>query len=402
MSRTIIWALGLFMFVAATNRYGPAPEADAVPGDAFVYLRLAAAAPGLPAPEGFALHHLQRIALPYTVGMLGRAVPVPLHTVFQAAALLFALTILLVASRTLRRLHVGGAAAAAALALMALNPWALRFTLRFPEMLPDLGFVLGLSLQLHGLVTRQPAGVITGQVAASLSRQTGLALIPVVVLWLWRDKDWQNTAPSRRAALAGATAAAAAAIYGATAWLMADVAAIDENAIHIAGLWSWLRAGPDMAILAAFFLSATLAPLAAVALLVTPSRTPAVAEPKMVLLVLAFVCVAIQPVLGGPAVTGGNAPRLTALGLLPLCLAAGIALSRAGWPVGGRQWPLWGVVAALAAGSMHHWYVLSDSPTFSDRLTFAVASAVACATVIYTTWRFSRHAHGSTRQSTPG
>jgi hypothetical protein len=387
-----IWALGLLLFVSATNRFGPAPQPGAEPADAYAYLRMAESAPGLPADGDFALHHLQRIALPYAIGLLGHAVPLPLHTLFQTAALLLALAILVVASRTLDRLNVGGGAAVAALALLALNPWAFRFPLRFPEMLPDLGFVLGLAVLLHGLAARQPAGVLAGQLVASISRQTGLALIPVVALWVWRDAAWRDMPPARRAQLAGAAAGLAAGTYAATAWLVAGATAVDENTAHIFGLWQWLRDEPDVPVLAAFLLRAALPPLAGLAVLGTLRRPGAAWAPPVPALVAGFLCIAIQPLLGGPAVTGGNGPRLIALGLLPLSLAAGLALTRAGWP-GGCRWALPALLTALAAGSIHHVYVLADAPSAADRLVFAAAYAIACGTVIYTTHRFSPRRH---------
>lgn len=68
------------------------------------------------------------------------------------------------------------------------------------------------------------------------------------------------------------------------------------------------------------------------------------------------------------------------LGLLPLCLALGIRLREAGafaGAIGSRR--LFWVVALLALGSLHHWYVLARVPLLAHKVLFATTYTLACA-----------------------
>jgi hypothetical protein len=380
MPPLIWWAIGLCVLVAATNRYEGAPRADAVPSDAWEYFRLAEAAPTL-AHEPLAYHHVQRLAIPYLLGLLHDVSGMPLHALFLAAVLLFALSILVVLAVTLRRLGVDDRQAAVVLAIVALNPWAFRLYLTFPEMIPDLGFVLGVALLLRGLVTGTSGVVLAGQAIASLSRQTALALVPVVLLWIWRDRVRSNRLG--RSGLGLGTAAIAVGLYAGTAWLAAGVSTENTTLQHVTGLFTWARTQFDGPTLLAFALRGVLPALAALACLLALAGTrrhTGLASDVVPLLVLAAVCIGVQPVLGGPELTAGNGPRLLVLGLPPLALALGIVLRDARVFSGAAGWArLRYVVLLLVVGSLHHWYVLAAEPGLRHKVFFGAAYAGAAA-----------------------
>ncbi len=96
---------------------------------------------------------------------------------------LIGVAILLIFNSTLQSLAVPELPADLVLAVIALNSWTFRYFLAFPEIVNDAAFMLGVAILLNGLVKRRGTQVLAGQLIASLSRQTGLLLVPLVVLW---------------------------------------------------------------------------------------------------------------------------------------------------------------------------------------------------------------------------
>src|SRR4029079_7909388 len=123
--------------------------------------------------------------------------------------------VLLTLASILESLRVPGRPADLVVAILALNPWGFRYWLAFPEYVNDVAFVLGLAIVVKGLVDGQGARVVLGQLLASLARQTGLLLVPLVVVWLCRDRGWQDRSARQRAGLAGTVAAIAVGTYAA-------------------------------------------------------------------------------------------------------------------------------------------------------------------------------------------
>lgn len=382
-SRSILWALGLCLAVAVTNRYEGPPHPGSIPGDAYAYFTLAQSAPALP-QEDLLFHHAQRIALPYLLGAIHSVVPVPLHRLFQISVVLIEVALLLILAAMLKALSVRHRQAVLVLAILALNPWAFRPYLTFPEMINDLGFMLGLAIMLHGLLARHSAAVLLGQLVASLCRQTGLLLVPLVVVWMWRDrKNWGRIPASRRLALCLATGILAAGVYAATAALAARFASTNENAEHLVGMWSWLTTQFDAFVLAAFLVRAMISPLILLACFLAIAgrrKNTGTGSEFLPILLFGSMCTWAQPLLAGPAITGGNAPRLVTIGLLPICVALAIALRDAGLfteASGPRRFL--GIGALLALGSLHHWYVFAAAPSLGQKVLFGAAYALACA-----------------------
>lgn len=379
----ILWALVLCLAVAATNRYEAPPQPAFVLGDAYAYFMLAQAAPGLPKDQ-LSFHHAQRIVIPYVLGVIGHVVPVPIHRLFQILVVLMAAAILAIVAAILNDLSVHRPQAILVLAILAFNPWAFRPYLTFPEMVNDLGFVLGLAILLRGLLKGRAAPVLLGQLVASASRQTGLLLVPVVAVWLWRDRArWGEMAVPRRLALCLASGVLAASVYAATAQVAARFSGANENAMHLVGMWSWLAMQFDTFVLAAFLARVIISPLILVGLLLVMSgsrRTHGTDSDAVPILLFASMCIWAQPLLAGPEITAGNGPRLLTIGLLPLCLALAIRLRDAGVFAGASSSRrLLCGVALLALGSMHHWYVLARVPSLTHKVFFALAYALACA-----------------------
>ncbi|MBI4887722.1 MAG: hypothetical protein HY824_11565 [Acidobacteria bacterium] len=378
------WAVAALIFVVATARAeGPPPDdLTFVPGDSYSYLRIAEAAPGVPAEPVF-FHYAQRVTLPYLIGLVHEATGLPLHALFQLSAVLIVVAILVVFARVLERLAVDGAAAALALSTFVLNPWAVRAYLTYPEMVTDLGFVLGLAVLLHGLANERLATLLAGQLIASLGRQTGLLLVPLAVLWVWQV--WGRRS---RLAACGAVAGIAAGVYAATAALAAGFSYPSENAAHVTELLPWLGTRFDAALLASFLVRLVIAPAIPVLMMLASVHRwrPVPGRRRLVAILCAgSVAIWLQPLLAGPDLTVGNGPRLTALGLLPVCAAAGIVLgdTLAAPAPGSRRF--FALLALLALASMHHVYVFSQTPTEMQRALFAATYSIACLGILVVT-----------------
>jgi hypothetical protein len=381
MTRPIVtWTLALCLFVLATNRYEAAPGPESMPSDAYEYFVMAQSAPGVP-QSPLLFHHAQRIGVPFLIGTLHGATGIPLHILFLAGIVLLELVILLLAGLSLAALSVQPAQIAIVIGMLALNPWAFRFYLTFPEMIPDVAFVAGVALMLWGLITRRALPIIAGQTVASVSRQTALLVVPVVIIWLWRrDNDWKHVLPYKRMALCISTTAVAVAIYLVTAQVAARISTADTNLEHLIGVVPWVATQFSLTALLTFLIRTAMSlaiPLAMLAAALRSSRESdgPVAIPA---LLAATVFIAVQPLLAGPEVTGGNGPRLVTLGLLPLAMAAGVALHRARAFDAARLSRLGGMVGFLTLASLHHWFVLAAVPTTSTRVFFGAAYAAAC------------------------
>ncbi len=384
---SLLWALALCAGVAVTNRYTDY-DADReligqAAGDSYSYFAIAESVPGLP-HDTLAFHHSQSMALPYLVGVVHRVAPVSIHRAFQLTVFALEIAILLVCATLLAALSVRGSEAGVMLAMLALSPWAFRYYVTFPEMLNDLGFVLGLGVLLLGLFSGRIGTVVAGQLIASLSRQTGLLLVPFVCVWIWRDRQaWERHARSGRIATCAVVAACAAGVYAATAAIAAPFSAPSENRDHILGLASWLTHDIDLAVLEAFALR-MVAPVAIpFAFLAGLIRYPKVAAPddgRIGLLIFGSVCCWVQPILAGPGITGGNAERLVSLGLVPLVLALAVRIRDVGGLRIAASTPRCAaMIAVLGAGSLHHVYTSQMLTHPGTRTGFAALYAVACA-----------------------
>jgi hypothetical protein len=382
-----LWVIGLCAAVAVTSRYTDFAAnhdlIDAAAGDSFSYFAMAQAAPGVP-KDSLAFHHSQRIAIPYALGLVHRVVPIPMHRLFQAAVFAIEAATLLLFASLLEHFSIRGRESAAMLAMLALNPWAFHFYVTFPEMLNDLGFVLGLTLLLRGLVSGSIGGLGVGLLIASLSRQTGLLLLPFVAAWIWRDtRTWARHGLRGRVFLIVGAGSCSLAVYIATAHLAARFSAPSENVQHLIGLADWLAHDFDPSVLLPFALRMAAPILIPVACLVgMAGRKTHVShgERLIPLLIFGTVCCSAQPFLAGPEITGGNGERLVGLGLVPLVLALAIkGRDSDGLGVDTRTPRFVAIVALLAVGSLHHLYTNPSVPHPTTNTAFAIVYATVCA-----------------------
>jgi hypothetical protein len=381
----------LLLLLLLTNRYlFLVSDSQVLPGDCFSYLRIAIAFPSLPTGNpDISPHHAQRFMVPYLVGAFSRLTHLPLESSFRVFAIGAILSIVEVLCRILRRLHgLLPLHSLWLLALLILNPYSFRIYIAAPYLLNDLFFQVGLTMLLLGLFGESIAISLVGVLLAICSRQTGLLLIPPMLLWLvWL---WPKT--RKKAALFAGLAAVlvVVVVYGTTSYVAFRISDQLVSTTHVTGIFTWLRDSPSLKALIEFGLRGIIGLIFPIAtLLGTLPKISSIAgwsredRLRVVCLVGFAVMIAAQPILGGPAVTAHDITRLVLLGLTPLLVALAICfshttLSQEFWQ---QATPLF--MVAVALGSFHHMYSFLGIGNGAERTTRFALVHFGCGTLLF-------------------
>lgn len=342
----VIWAGLVVLLALLTNRWLGWEEgirfvqANDVPSAYWLMVR---AAPMLP-EGGVSFHHAQRFFFPYFLGTISWVVGVDSRALFFATTSILHLAMLIYVWRLLGRWDVPPRRKLVAWAALIFQPYFLRYYWLAPGMVADVGFEFGALILFAGLASRSSILPWVGLGLATLSRQTGVMLLPGALLWvLWVDEGL-----ARRWAWAWGFALYTIGIYQGTAWIAARFGTANFNLKHALELFVWLRS-PDANASALFEHTLRCALPLAPAVFLLLAEGPAAWKRETWCAVMWGGAIAAQPFLSGPTTTGQNAARLVTLGLLPLVLA---------WAANSRrEWPLFLSAAfgvALFAGSFHH------------------------------------------------
>ncbi len=350
--------------------------------DAKDYETIARLAPALPTiADGLPTHKVQRFAIPWALGCAAKLTGSDPVLWFRALSYLCIALILGITARMTRALRLSTWDAGLCLALLILNPYTIRYYLIVPGMTLDLLFGAGLAVVLSGLLAVRPAWVVLGCLIAIAGRQTALLIIPS--LWVWTALGPSGGPGSRRVRLTAALASSVlvAAVFGFGSWVARDHSAAVATSIHMTDLFRWTAEEFDARILVEHALRSILPHLAALALLAALilRRRQSVDAVAWIFLLL-FLCVSSQAFLGGPGVSGRNASRLSAMGLLPLVWAITSCLRPAPEAAPApERWlsPTQGaaVGAALLAVSLHHMYSWFGPPGPGSLTALQLAAA---------------------------
>ena len=352
----------MLAFLAATNHwYGWDQGIRATNAlDTETYATIAAAAPGFPHIDiGSAF--TERFAVPWVLGSAGELFGVGPHTPFRVMFALFVIVTLGLMVDICRRLGLGASATLLCVGLFALNPYVFRGDAIAPGPV-DEAFVTGMAIVLWGLVAVRFAGVIAGSVVAILGRQSALLAIPAAAVWLWVGDGWRSRPTRERALRALLPIAVVLILYGAiklsiTSFTYSFAPTIPgDTVIPVIG-------HPGSASALATHLARIAAPLVlwagAVAgvfggVLLAGAR---VRPPREFWCALGIgASIIVQPLVISPHFPGfeANEQRLTALGLLPLCVALAYLLRNSATSLkAAPAWALAAGAAALGAASLH-------------------------------------------------
>lgn len=383
---------GLFIaFLLLTNYWTGLPSHTHPWGtDVISYQEMAAAAPGLP-HIAIGSAYTQRFVPHYLVGLFAWATAVGIHPAYRIIWALCFAGLIGAFVRVLLALRLSTVVFAISFALFVLDPYSLRESILTPGAVQDLSFVLGLGLLMWGLLDSSFALVLVGSVVAILSRQTELLVAPVAAYWVLRGLGWREQATGQRRRRAAAVILLTALLYIAIDLVTSSFTKRFEPSFphdtilpllvpshaHLSTLASHLGRCAIPLIMPAAVILATL--------LATRLRGARVWRlPFEFYASLAIgLAVIVQPIGVSPSFPGfaHNEQRLDGIGLLPIAIAAAIALRE-----GQRRGTLdlsptrvWIVLAALLVGSLHHIFTRIGPPN----LTAFVALEILAAAVVF-------------------
>lgn len=392
----------MLLIVGATNSYPMLPaDTDLIryaAGDGFSYQVIAQAFPNLPASTGTLIdhHHAQRFSVPWLVGGVAQITGLSVQHAFRASLIALMIVLITTIVSTLSMLNNEFHDQLLLMAILIFNPLVIRYYLAFPAIINDVAFILGVTLVVRGMISRPEVWIPLGTLIASASRQTALLIIPALVVW--------TVLRMRRAGRPSALVSLALAVSIITpviAYVVTDRISLpfslpSFNSDMVTGLFTWISSSFDVVVLAEFGVRGLLPILLVLVLLAGAlyhANAPAPeARDLAIVLVVLFVTIAAQPVLGGPDITGNNVGRLLMLGYVPLIMCLGLAMS---WskPRKAPSVAVVGVTAlALMIGSMHHITSLIGQNDSSLAGKFAAVSLACTAVIAVTTWswRFDR------------
>jgi len=325
----------LLLLLFATNRSPDQSLIEFAGMDSYSYIAIAQAFPHLPSSAlRIPFHHAQREAIPYLVGAISWLTNLSVGTCFFVVVLFLILAIVFLFARLLSELSLPTSGINLLLLFFVLSPYTFRFYIALPFVLTDLSFQLGLVIVALGLFKQRPWVTFSGFLLASLSRQTALLIIPLILGWAYLV--WPAAKPFgsklRKAVFSIAVLAVGILVYKGAGKLAAEYAQPNINEAHLVGLLNWTSTSFSLKELSVFLFRALVPfviPVCFVLALVfrySPRKWPGPERTKVFLLLGSVILICSQPILGGPIITGANLPRLNNLAIVPLLIAIGVIL----------------------------------------------------------------------------
>ena len=165
-------------------------------------------------------------------------------------------------------------------------------------------------------------------------------------------------------------------VFVATTWLVAPFSRSSDVVAHVIGLFQWMATQFSPSTLAGFAARSLIvfALPAAVFVSLAVTRTLPVRWHRNIRLWLCLGLVApieMEPVLAGPAVTGGSMTRLAVLAYLPVLLGLALVLEQIPMPAAAQRRLVFLSAFTAAIGSFHHFYSFLGIPDPQRAGTFA-------------------------------
>jgi general stress protein CsbA len=369
--------------------------------DVASYEAIARAAPSLPVDK-IPGNHAERFAVHYAVGATAKATGIGLHTTYRLAWLICCILIVLVAFRILTGLGLSSASSQLCIAVFMLNAYMFRLYAILPGMLQDLLFVLAVAVVLLALIQRRLWLACLGSVLAVLARQSALPLALATAVWILMGDGWRDRSIANRLLSAGTAVLLTLGIYVAvnlvTEPFSRGIDAVTAPTLQYAPrfpedtILPTLGAGSSQVGELVEHISRLAGPLLVAAGLLLgglivirlgrhrPSWLPFGFWGS--LLFAAFI--SGQPLVLSPNYVASNASRLSALGLLPLCVAVGFVLRQAEQQgiLAYRRWAPVVLLVVLTVASLHRVYTVVGPQSISQFIMVQVAAAALAGWVL--------------------
>lgn len=307
--------------------------------DVHEYLVIASSAPAFPG-ERISVHFSQRWIPHYLVGFLSSFFRMELASVYSLANLTVLASILFLTLRVLLKEARDEMFGLLLFLILALSAFSFRLNVFVPGLLADLVFVLGLTIALSGLASKNLMFILCGAIVATAGKQLSVLALPGLCLYVFVVFSAIH-GKARAAMLAGLVCVATMGFYAFLVYSSAGFAV--PNTMTISTLLSvipWLFSDQFSVYLFLEHLVRIFIPLAPFFLILAlfpESRAPSNGEPKpnplktvegwaLGLLILGPMAYAFLP---GPLVQMGNQSRYMVATMLPMALLVTKALPNA-------------------------------------------------------------------------
>jgi len=252
-------------------------------------------------------HHLERWPINLLLGVIANNLDLELWSVYRSAVLIC----MAVTAFAIERLRCDVPRKLAFFILVLFNPYTFRIYYGVPGMMADCLFfttIVGISV---GMFNRDSLMICLFAILASLSRQTSILLVPVLLIYCIHER-----VGVLRVLLILGCLAISFLLTQTSAKLIFQPIQSSYLMMHSLGIFFWIKNNPHWLELFDFLGRYALMWLTLLPALVLVGRDVR----RSWIYLIFFVILQTQPLLAGPVITGSNIDRLAIYGLPFLCL----------------------------------------------------------------------------------
>jgi hypothetical protein len=260
------------------------------------------------ASKEFTQHHLERWVLNVIVGSIAHTFSIDIWAVYMGAVLFCMLAVVFL----INFLNWDDKRKIIALVLVIYNPYTFRLYYSAPGMINDCVFYTAIVGLIVGTLKRNNWLIIFAVIIASLSRQSSVLLIPVLVIfYLYKHISYK---------LSLILASELVVVFLTNKLLTEQLFGGSEGGYfmaHALGIYFWVVEGMSWKDGIAFFGRYVFFLLGLLPIILVTGKNYSI----YLVFVVSFLLLHSQPIAGGPLITGGNIQRLSAFGipfLIPL------------------------------------------------------------------------------------
>jgi len=247
-------------------------------------------------------HHLERWPIHISVGLLSRLLNINVWSVYRIAILI----LIFFCYISIKSLNISEIKKIAIFSLILFNPYTFRSFYAAPGMISDCALLVSFLLVICGILNNNNLQISSGVFLSVISRQTSILLIPIIITLYFLNY-------LRLRYLLIYVFILISGFLGIKYFTVQFYGAPDSDYFikHAFGIFSWISNSFSIENALSFFGRYFLFILTLSGFILILNK-----ESKHALIFIAiFLFVHLQPLAGGPLVTGGNIQRLSALGL---------------------------------------------------------------------------------------
>jgi len=253
------------------------------------------------------LQHLERWFFYVALGEISNLTGINIWVTYRAFILMLIVLVFLNCFSTNR---VSTFSKLASFSFIIFNPYSFRLYLASPGAICDAFFVLGILLLTVGLKDRRTWFIYFGVVICCLSRQTGIMILPIILIYHYFFEKIAKSHLIYLGFIVGSILISNRIIVR----YVFDSNSVNYLVAHLLGVFDFFIFNFNKTQLFEF-----LGRLIVFMLTLSPLIRMVTFTKQHLFTIIFFLIIGLQPILGGPSITGPNIQRLLALGL-PLLL----------------------------------------------------------------------------------